>query len=617
MYISWKCPDLNNEVLYAAERMPNPDSPSYALPATCTMIDRAKAFNIIEYFFSNIVDALTNQQDYTTGIIRLCRFMRNAELIDYYYQWQALVSGSDQTVTIRFGYGDGSTFSSTPTSRVYTYNTFMSMPESEKCISIIYFKGREYYNEAQAPGWDGWTHLDLVCGQVQKRVGTYEAPSTSYPYGRKVYAFSSYGNISDIPGGTIMCYSDNAESRALQSSLAAYLLGPDNTNVSIRFQSDTTLIPCAYDGSYDQNTEVPDPNENDPSGPSGPGGGGGNHDKTDDPIPIPDLPDLSVTDAGMITLYKLTTIEMQTFTDYLFLNITQPGGLWAQLKNLFADPLDFIIGLRILPFTPSSTRRAKPKFGSFEWPNAYDVVTSGQWRELDFGDIDIPEYWGSAFDYEPYTRIQIFLPGIGFRELPVDDVMGKTVGLKYHCDCFTGDCVAFVYTPSVGAVGPQKLQVIAQFGGNLGYTVPLARVSYDSAIQTGITLMSRALGFATNAFMQATGDSTDVSAGTMVESTTMQLVNAQKRTVERSGAAGGGIGYMSSQRPYIVKTLPRQSIPTGYKDIEGYPANLSGPLSTYRNSGYTQVEKITLTGINATIGEKEEIEKLLKGGVFI
>lgn len=619
MYYSWKCNDLGGQTLYAAERMLNPDAAA-GYPQRCSMVDRAQSFDIVGYFWIHLIAALNHQTDYNSGIIKICRILSNGTPTDRYFQWQALVSGTNQTVTIRFGYGDGNDFTYTPTSRTYNYDAFRSMPDAERCISVIYNKGRNNYTEAGSPGWSGSTMLIIVCGQVSKQIGTYQQPSLpSYPYGRMLYTTSSYGNISDVPGGTVMCYFDNAESRANQSELVAYLVGPDNTAVSQDYNSNATLIPCAYDGSYDQETETPDPNENDPGGNSKPGGGDGGHSQADDSIPLPDLPTLGAADSGMLTLYKMSPTDMQSFVNYLYYwDPSDPlHSAWHWIKTYLGDPMDFIVGIRAIPFSPTTTRTASPKFGIFTWPQAYDVI-SQQFVSVSCGSLTIPKYYGSCFDYNPYNKIQIFLPGVGFRELPTDDVVGKAIEVTYHCDCLTGDCVAFVHTPAVGPVGPQKTQIIAQFGGNLGVTVPLAKVSYDATVQAGITLMSRSLGFVAGAFNQSVEtNESSVDVGSMVENTTMQAVNGMKRTTERSGAAGSSIGYMSSQTPYIIRTFPRQSLPAGYKDIEGYPANLAGPLSTYRNSGFTTIEKITLTGLSATEEEKREIESLLKGGVFI
>ena len=618
MYYSWECGDLNNTVLSAAETMPNPDSPSNTSPFMVTMVDRASSFNILDYFDDDISNAFYTLTAYDSGIVRLCRFLLNGELSNHYMQFRVMVNGANQEMTVYYGYGNGSTFTH---EEHYTYTSaqYSQLDDIDKCITFIWHRMRSDYTWEGSPGYyDNWHRLIMVYHAISKCVGTWENPSTQYPYGRMVYSHVDYGLMSDIPGGTVMCYSNN-DTRRDQSELAAYLLDSraGARDVEENFTTSTELIPCAYDGSYNNDApKRPDPNEEDPGGNSKPGGGDGGHNRNDNPINLPDLPDLSISDTGMITLYKMSGPDMLDFTSYLFLDITQPGGAWAQMKNLLADPLDFIIGLRAIPLDPTSLRASKPKFGTFTWPSAYNEVD--QYMSFSCGTVYIEKYYGSCFDYDPYTKIQIFLPGVGFKELPVDDVMGATIEVTYHIDVFTGDCVAFVHKPVVGRKGPQIPQIVAQFGGNIGASMPLARVSYDSAVQNGVSMISKALGFVTNAFTQAGSDSgSKVNAGALVEQTTMNAVQSMKRGVERSGSAGDSVGYMSSQKPYIVRTIPQQSLPTNYKELEGYPANLAGPLAYYKGSGYTTVEAIELQGVSGTDKEKEEILSILKGGVIV
>lgn len=619
MYYSWVCDDLDGAILSAAESMPNPNSPSNTQPYLLTMVDRGSSFNIMDFFDDAIMHALNSQQDYNSGIIRLCRITVNGTLRDVYMQFMAVVNGTSQTVTFYYGYGDGNNFSSSH-SRTLSYSEYCSLDVIDKCIDFVWFKARDNYTVAGSPGYSGLGYLVMIHRAVQKQIGSFEAPSQQHPYGIMRYSFSSYGLMSDIPGGTVMCYSDDEASMKNQSELAGYLL--DNRpgaapGMYENYNAYGVPIPCAMDGSYNNDAPIrKDPNEEDPGGNSKPGGGDGNHSRDDDPIQLPDLPDLSISDTGMVTLYKMSGADMLDFTNYLFLDITQPGGAWAQMKNLLADPLDFIIGLRAIPIDPPSTRASKPKFGTFTWPSAYNEVN--QYISFSCGTVDIEKYYGSCFDYDPYTKIQIFLPGVGFKELPTDDVMGYTIEVTYHIDVFTGDCVAFIHKPSVGRIGPQIPQIIAQFGGNIGASMPLARISYDSAVQNGVSMISKALGFVTNAFTQGGSDiGSNVNAGALVEQTTMNAVQSMKRSIERSGTAGDSVGYMSTQKPYIIKTIPRQSLPENYKELEGYPANLAGPLMYYKGSGYTTVESIELQGVSGTEKEKDEILSILRGGVLV
>lgn len=353
-----------------------------------------------------------------------------------------------------------------------------------------------------------------------------------------------------------------------------------------------------------------DPNAGDPGGHSGTGGGDGNHSRNTEAVTLPDLPALGALDAGMITLYRLTGPEMSSFTSELWT-------FWSAVKAFFADPLDFVIGCMIVPFTPSSTRQAKPKFGADVWNTAFDVI-SEQFYSISCGTIDIEKYYGSCFDYDPYRKLEIYIPYVGYRELPVDQVMGKTIELTYHIDCMSGDFVAFVHTPAVGPTGPQLTQIICQFAGTMGVHVPLSRESFDSMISAGINLLGGAVGMAAGGIAQAAGlEGGDLKANqiaSQASSATVSAINSMKRNVIRSGSIGASSGMLAKQNPFIISTLPRQSLPKNYKDLEGYPSNIYGTVGSF--PGYLAVETIKLN-VTATSTEKEMIMQLLKGGVFV
>ena len=354
-----------------------------------------------------------------------------------------------------------------------------------------------------------------------------------------------------------------------------------------------------------------DPNAGDPGGPSAPGGGDGDHDYGDDPISLPTVPTLGAVGSKMVTLYRMNNIEMASFTHDLW------SDGWTQIKALFSDPMDFIIGCMVLPFSPSISGSAKPKYGIFTWQNAYRKV-SPQYQVISCGTLDINKFYGSCFDYDPYRKIQIYLPYCGYRDLPVDKIMGKTIAVTYYCDCFTGDCVAFVHTPAVGPAGPQKTQIIGQYAGNLGVRIPLSRQSWDAAISAGIALLGGAVAMAAGGIAQGMGlEASELSAsqiGNQAGAATMSAVNAAKTTVKRSGTQGASAGYMSVQDPFIIDTIPRQSLPENYKELEGYPSNIYGLVGSFQ--GFLAVEKIKLE-TTATETEKAMIMQLLKGGVYV
>lgn len=388
---------------------------------------------------------------------------------------------------------------------------------------------------------------------------------------------------------------------------------------------EVSALNTAFGGTFDPE-QSDDPNEDpDPSGGEGGDdgpGGGGSQDKHQDPIAEPDLPPLSATVAGFVTMYKMYETNMQTFAKKLY-----DPDVWSAVKQLFADPMDFICGILILPFSPHTSRSARPilqQVPPIAWDYYYPVIEQ-QYHIVDCGTIEVPEYYKTALDYSPYSRDTLYLPYIGYRELNADEVQGKTLKIKYHVDVMTGDCVAFIIRPTVSGMTPMD-QVIAQFSGNCGVHVPFGRQSFDNAIAASVQLISGVGGLAGGLAMMAGGAGGLASGGKqlaegMIASSVAGIgvgaVNGSKAHVERAGIMGASAGYMGVQTPYLIRQLPNQSLPDKgyYRRLNGYPCNEAGALREF--SGYTAIESIELSGIGATQEEKTEILNMMLGGVIV
>lgn len=369
--------------------------------------------------------------------------------------------------------------------------------------------------------------------------------------------------------------------------------------------------------------ETDDPNEDPtPDGEEEESGGEGEQDKHQDAIPIPDNPLLSGVSAGFVTMYKLYEASMQTFAHDLF-----DPDLWSMVKQLFADPMDFICGILILPFSPHTARSARPilqRTPLIAWTYYYPVVED-QYAWVDCGTLEIPMYYKNCFDYNPYTKDSLYLPYCGNIDLNPDEVQGHTLRIKYRIDCATGDCVAFVARIATSGLTPVE-QVIAQISGNCGVRVPFGRQSFDNAITAGIQLMSGAAGMIGGVAMLAGGAGGLASGGKQlaegliasgVAGMTTSAVNGSKAHTERSGVMGASVGYMGVQYPYLIRQIPHQSLPDkgAYRRLNGYPCNKSGALSDFQ--GFTCIESIELSGVGATEDEKTEILNMLSAGVIV
>lgn len=363
-----------------------------------------------------------------------------------------------------------------------------------------------------------------------------------------------------------------------------YIGNPTMTSADISNSSMKSKLGAAANGEW----------EDDPFGPgggSGEGGGGGDFDNTSTPIEIPNLPSISAANTGFISLFNPSLAQLIDLSSYLWSDLFEIDG-W---KKLFADPMDAILGLSILPVAVPSGGTREVKVGNIGTGISLTVAAS-QFVEVDCGSIDVNEYWGAYLDYEPYTQAQIFLPYIGTRPISVDDIMGKTVRVVYHVDILTGACCCFVKCGD---------SVLYTYNGQCSIPIPITGANYTSVVN-GVISIAASVGS-----LVATGGA---SAPIALPSIANSAVNQMKPQVEKSGSISGSAGILNMQTPYLILIRPRQALPSKQNEFIGYPSLITVQLTEL--TGYTEVQSIHLENIPATQEELAEIQSLLEGGVI-
>lgn len=338
------------------------------------------------------------------------------------------------------------------------------------------------------------------------------------------------------------------------------------------------------------------PPSNDPYAPtdersSKPGGGHGNLDGTGDNINVPNLPTLSAVDTGLITLFNPSLGELRSLASYLWSSSFD----LETFKKMFADPIDSLLGLSIVPVAVPNGGSSNLVIGNITTSVSMNKAAS-QYVEVNCGSITVNEYWGAYLDYDPYTKSEIYLPYIGTHAISTDDIMGKTVEVVYHVDILSGACTAFIKCDN---------SVIYEFIGQCSSSIPITGKDWTNVIN-GVISAASAIGT-----MVATGGATAPSAlGTIASAAT----NVLKPNVEKSGSMSGTGGMLGVQTPYLIVTRPLQAIPYRQNEYMGYPSFITVDIAEL--SGYTEFEHIHLENVIATDDEIQEIEQLLKTGVF-
>lgn len=362
-----------------------------------------------------------------------------------------------------------------------------------------------------------------------------------------------------------------------------------NNNVGM-----TSAVPSAFTGLFGGIKPFkPTTDPYSPGGVSDKEGGYGSFDLSSDPVPAPSLPTLSAVDTGFITLFNPSVSDLRSLSSYMWGN---PLFDINQYKKILADPMDAILGLSIVPVSPTLNGNKSVTVGNIPTGVSMPLVSS-QYVSVDCGTISVNEYWGTYLDYSPHTKCEIFLPYCGIHPINTDDIMGKNIQVVYHVDILSGACVAFIICAG---------SVLYSFTGQCAISIPVSGNDWTNMIN-GMLSTAVSLGS-----MVATGGATAPMALGQIAST---VVNDLKPSIERSGSISGGGGLLANQTPFLILTRPRQCLPEFQNEFSGYPSFITAFLGDV--SGYTEIHSVRLTGVQATDSEINEIISLLKNGVIL
>lgn len=362
-----------------------------------------------------------------------------------------------------------------------------------------------------------------------------------------------------------------------------------------------------------------------------------------DTIQVPGSPTVTATSSGFIGLFAPTSAQMKLLADYMWTDFGGTGAtevdvlkeIVQALKRSICNPLDYVIGLSIIPSQGLSIgSNQEIRFGFTNSGISFPRLTS-QFFVVDCGSLSFDTLCDDTFlDYAPYSKFSIYLPYIGFRVVDANDFVGHTIGVIYHGDVVTGGLTAFILKDG---------SVMYQYSGSCSLNVPLRADAWSSTIASTISL-ARSIppaptpGGSTsggggssesvpsgnswtdsaNDYLRALGPVGNPGAtgqnGLHAASNLAFNPSLIAPQVMRSGAISGGAGQLGVQKPYVVREAVRFHSTKGMNTLAGYPSYYFMPLSSMH--GYTVVEEVHIHGITATAEEISEIESLLKGGVI-
>lgn len=347
--------------------------------------------------------------------------------------------------------------------------------------------------------------------------------------------------------------------------------------------------------------------EEDPYGPGGFSGGDtsdGDFDFDGDAQPLDPVPSWvkSGLETGFITLYNPSLAEIRDLASYIW----SSGFDLDQLKKLFNNPMDMVLNFGIVPVTMTSAGSKEVGFGVIS-SGVFMNYTVERYVRKSMGYAWVSRAYGGYLDYAPYTRADLILPFIGVVPIDIDAIMNRIVTIYYNIDVLTGACVAGVHARKDGAPEADN-HLIGTYAGNCMSPLPITGADY-STVLSGLIQTAGAI-----AAGAAAGGGAEAVAGGL-SAASAAVVNEGKPMIQKGGAISSAAGFLGKLKPVIIMSIPRQCVPELQISEEGYPAFVSGKIGDA--SGFVKVYEVHLDKIPASSPELEEIERLLKEGVYV
>lgn len=295
--------------------------------------------------------------------------------------------------------------------------------------------------------------------------------------------------------------------------------------------------------------------------------------------------------SSLWAVYNPTQAQVDDFGAWLW-----SSNFVEQIKKLFADPMQGIIGLHKIFATPSTGATQNIKVGYLDSGVPSAVVTS-QYTDIDCGSVNITEYFGNVFDYED-TNIRLYLPFIGIVDLSTSDIMRGNIRVVYHVDVITGACLADVIVSRDSAGG-----VLYQYSGDAAVRYPVSSGSYMGMVNGVLAIAGAVIGVASGgaalpAVMGAVGG----------------IMNSHT-DVKHSGSFSGAAGAMGAKIPYLIIERPQTAMANDFVSYQGIGDNRVVNVGSL--AGHFKMTDIHTDGvINASEQEIEQIKALLEGGVI-
>lgn len=315
-----------------------------------------------------------------------------------------------------------------------------------------------------------------------------------------------------------------------------------------------------------------------------------------------DIPNTDIK-GGLYTLWHPSADNLQKLGAFLYSGTTQ-----GTIASIIGDPINAIIQLTEWAVTPVDGPVKSPVICNIGATELKMPTIPNQFMQFDCGTIEIPREYHDFRDYEPYTRLNLFLPFVGDVNISTNDcITPHKIHVIYNIDFLSGAACAEVLVDEDVRYAYQAAMCAAIPVTSSDASRLLASLIGAAVGAVGGGVMGGIVGGTAGSRMAASSLISGVSSATLSPINGIQT--------QRTGSISANTGLLGEMKPYVLVTRPISVVADQYKSLLGHPYQLDGTLGSRK--GFVKVREVHLDGITATETEKTEIEQLLKEGVIL
>ena len=343
-------------------------------------------------------------------------------------------------------------------------------------------------------------------------------------------------------------------------------------------------------------------------------GGDGTGDTSSENIEIPTIHGFTTGGSGALVFWDIGNQKLDGIKNWI-----ADTSLIDKYK--ISEKANTICSLKrfMYPFTPQNEGPSQPIFG-FDGKPFLDSDGSSftgknidqQYQHNTIGEFTIQRFFDSFLDYDPYTKIKLYLPFAGVINLSPSDVIGRKITIDSGIDWISGNIVYNILVE-----GEYSKSVLYTATGNCTADLPLTATDFSgrcSALLSAGVVAAGSMATAATASLAspllALGASA-VAGYKALEAGKVDIQRVSGNNISNSGGLSPMTCFLLIERPVVALPGDAATFASHY----GFAASTAGKLIDF--SGFTQCSDVHLENLSCLEEEKSELEQLLKSGVIL